>query len=300
MARLIPFVALVVAAGYLLRKLGLVRGEAARDLTQIVFYVTLPPLIFTNLHGGEVDLSMLAMPAVAWAHALVGLALGWGLARLTRLPPRRAGAVMLAAAFGNTTYFGYPVIQGFYGTSHLTLAIFYDLLGATIAANTLGVFTAARFGTGELHPSRILGRLLRFPPIWALGLGLVLRGVALPPLVLELLSRLGEVTVPLIMLSIGLSLELRHWRTAWPVVLAVAVLRLAVLPLLVLVGVRLVGLPTAYQQTAVLQAAMPTMFFSLTLALLFDLEVRIVVNAIMVTTLASFATLPLWHRVLGL
>ena len=44
---------------------------------------------------------------------------------------------------------------------------------------------------------------------------------------------------------------------------------------------------------------MPTMFYSLTLALVFGLRVNLTVNAIMFSTVAAFATLPLWRLLLS-
>lgn len=299
MTELIAFVLLTIGAGYALRKSGLVHEGLAKDLNTLVFYLTLPALVFLALHRAELSWGVLAMPLVAWTMIGVALALGFAFARLLRLPKATAGAFMLALAFGNTTFFGYPIIEGLYGAQHLTLAIFYDQLGATLAVNTLGVALASRMGAGTADWRAFLKRLLRFPPIWALAVGLLAHGMPLPPLAEHLLDRLGGLTVPLIMLSIGLSLQFRHWREDLGLVTVVALGRLVVLPALVWLGVGLVGLPTAYQQAAVMEAAMPVMFFALTVTHLFGLPVRFMVNAIMLTTLLSFATLPAWHMLLG-
>ncbi|MFN3432247.1 MAG: AEC family transporter [Candidatus Sericytochromatia bacterium] len=280
---LIFFVAMV-GAGYLLRRLDLVRTEAAKDLNQLVFYVTLPPLIFMAMHGATFTLTMAVLPALGWGLTFVALCLGLLLVRVLRLPREQAGAFMLALGFANTTFLGYPLIQGFYGEGHLTLAILYDLLGTTLAVNTLGVAVASASGGAPASPSAMARRLLLFPPIWALVLGLVCHGMPLHPVLSELLQRLGDLTTPLIMFALGLSLQFRHWRKHLGLVGLVAVGRLLVLPAVALVVTRLMGLPVAYQQAVVLQAAMPTMFYSLTLAMVFGLETTLVVNAIMVTT----------------
>lgn len=306
MLELFTFVLAAVASGYALRKAGVVRAELAKDLNQLVFYLTLPPLVFMALHGAALSWDMLTMPALGWGLSLAGLALGLGVARALKLPPGKAGALVVAVAFGNTTFFGYPIIEGLYGREALTLAVFYDLLGTTLAVNLLGTAVAAAFASrmasrpGEAPAPGWLAmrRLALFPPIWALALGLILRGLTLPPLLTGVLEQLGALTVPLIMISIGLSLQFRHWRQDWPLVAFAAASRLVLLPLAMWAAVRGLGLPAAYVQVAVMEAAMPTMFFSLTLALLFGLEVNVVVNAIMASTLLSFLTLPLWHALL--
>ena len=300
MAELMAFVGVMVASGYVLRSLGLVREEVARDLSHVVFYFTLPPLIFLALYRAELSWSLLIMPAIAWGLSLGGVVVVLGLARLFKLSQGKAGALAIVTVFGNTTFFGYPVIQGFYGTEGLTLAIFYDLLGATMAANTVALGIASVLGSdGRVDKKELARKFLLFPPIWALVIGLALHGVTLPRLLETLLTRIGDLTTPLIMLSIGLSLQLEAWREDLGLVGIAAVGKLLVVPLVVWAVLSAFEIPPLFKQVAVLQAAMPTMFFSLTLALLFRLRLNLVVNAIMVSTLASFATLPLWHRILG-
>lgn len=299
MGELTALVVVMVAAGYAFRRSGVVRAEGARAINQVVLYLLLPPLVFLALQRAKLTWSLLLMPTFAWGLAFAGVGLGLALARLLRLDRPTAGAFVLAMVFGNTTYFGYPVIEGYYGPHHLTLAIFYDLLGATIAVNSLGVSLASALGDRAVHLREILLRLARFPAIWALGLGLAFNGVALPALLESTLQRLAGLTAPAIMFSIGVSLRLSAWREDLPLVAIAAVGKLLVLPLLVLGVAAGVRLPLDFRQVAVMQAAMPTMFYSLSLALLFRLRVNLVVNAILVTVVLSFATLPLWRCVLA-
>lgn len=299
MGNLVVLVVVMIGVGYVLRRLGLLRVEAAQDLNHLVFYVTLPALIFMALHQATLAWSMLAMPAIAWVYVSAGLAAGWAIARAFGLARDETGALMLALAFGNTTYLGYPVVRAFYDVPHLTLAIFYDQLGATMAMNTVGVLVASTLGAGGgVTPAKMLRRLASYPSIWALVLGLALHGLALPPIVGDLLERVGALTAPIVMVAIGLSLQFSAWRERLGIVSLAAVGRLLVLPLLMWGAMHVLRLPLAYQQTAVMQAAMPAMFFSLTLAVTFRLRVNIVVNAIMLTTLLSLATLPMWHYLL--
>jgi hypothetical protein len=289
----------LVAAGYLLRKRGMVGPDAPKDLNQLVFNLALPALIFEALRRSELSWSMLAMPAVAWGTLALWLGLGWALARALRLSREATGGFLLAMAFANTTFFGYPIVEGLYGRHHLALAIFYDLLGATLAVNTVGMLIATAYGHGAASPGAIARRLALFPPVWALAAGLALHGVELPGFLTLVLDRLGAMTVPLIMLSLGMTLRFSSWREDLGLVGVVALGRLVLLPLITWGVVRALGLGLDYQQAAVMQAAMPTMFYAFTLAMAFGLRVNLVINAIMVTTLLSFATLPLWHRLLA-
>jgi predicted permease len=287
-----------MVGGYVLRKSGLVRAEAAADLSRVVLWLTLPPLILTALHGVRLTAGDLAMPALAWGLSLLALGLGHLLVRVLKLPPARGGAFVLALAFANTTYMGYPIVSGFFPAPapHLPLAILYDQLGATFAINTLGTAYAGAMAGNAPAPRTLLLQLLRFPPLWGLVLGLALRDVDLPTPLWTLLQGAGALTIPLMLLSMGLSLRFGLWREAGGLVAAVAGIKLVALPLAMFGAVWALGLPTPHAQTAVLQAAMPTMFYTMTLALAVGLDTTLVVNAIVLTTLLAGLTLPLWHH----
>lgn len=300
MTDLMLLVGPLVAAGYVMRRTGLVREEAATDLSKAVFYFTLPPLIFQALHRAELHWSLLLMPVAAVSLALVGIGVGLALTRAFRIPGPKAGALIIATVFGNTTFLGYPIIQGFYGEDGLTLAIFYDLLGAAMVANTVAVILAGSLGRREpVQARKIIRRIVLLPPVWGMAAGLGLRWLVIPNPVETVIQSMANLTVPLIMLSIGLSLKLRDWRQDLPLVAMATAGRLVVFPLVAWIALRALGFPQDMLQVAVLQAGMPTMFFSLTLALLFGLRKELVLNIIMFSTLLSFLSLPAWHWLLG-
>ena len=300
MTELMSLLGLMVTAGYLMRRTGLVRPELASDLSKVVFYLTLPPLIFLALNKANLAWSMLMMPMVAWVYLLVGIAAGLLITKLMRMPGPKAGALIIVTLCGNTTFFGYPIVQGFYGQSGLTLAIFYDLLGASLVINTVLLLVASHLGGKKLVSGvDMLRQLVRLPPIWGLILGILFTDVDLPTWLARVIESVGNLTTPLIMLSIGLSLRFSAWREDLCLVAIATVLRLAIIPLFVWLVLTGLGFPEEMLRVAVLQAGMPTMFFSLTLALLFGLHKSLVVNAIMLSTLLSFATLPLWRLLLG-
>ncbi|MNY12768.1 Membrane transport protein [compost metagenome] len=240
------------------------------------------------------------MPAIAWFSILLGMGIGWGLARLGGLPRSQAGALMLLMSLGNTAFIGYPVLSAVYGPEHLTLGIFYDQLGMWIALNTVGIAIASSAGGAAVRPQDLVRKLLCFPPLYAVILGFALHGLAIPDWLDGAMQRIADMTTLLIMFSLGLALRPSNWRQDSRLVGAVVLVRLVVIPLVVWGLVKILGLPLAFQQTAVLQAAMPTMLSCLTLAVLYELDVMLVVNGLMATIFCSLVTLPIWYRLLAL
>lgn len=289
----------MVLAGLLFCRLGLVRREASRDLNQLVLNLCLPPLIFLALHTAQLEGTYAVMPLLAWGTILAGLGLAWMLGRILKLPGKKTMAVSLLMAFGNTTFLGYPLVSAFYGPSHMPPAILFDQLGTWVAINTVGLLLVGRAAGTALQPADMLRKLLSFPPFWALLLGLAWHDTALLPWLESLLRRIADLTIPLIMFSLGLSLRLARWRQDWQLVLLATLVKLGLIPLALLGATKLFGISPLLQQASVFQAAMPSMFYSLSLAILFGLEIELVVSGIMASTMLSLATLPLWHAILG-
>ncbi len=299
MNEIVGLILLLAAGGYALRKFGLVRPDAARDLNQIILYLFLPALIFTLLHKAHLAWKVAAMPAMAWLAVGVGLLAAFLVGKLLRLPPALMATFLLTSAMGNTTFLGYPIVRGFYDQAHLTLAILYDLLGSTLAVNTVGMAIAGGASSRGMAPGAIARRLLAMPVLWALVLGLATRGIGIPAPVERLLEGVGNLTVPMSMVTMGLALRISHLRHRWRLVLASAGIKLMAIPVVVWMAARVLGLPLAFQQSAVLESAMPTMFYALNLAIFFDLDAAFVLGAIAVSSLLCMATLPWWFWLLG-
>ena len=76
-------------------------------------------------------------------------------------------------------------------------------------------------------------------------------------------------------------------------------IKLALSPLVVWLVGGVLGVREPYFHSAVVEAAMPTQLLALVVADRFGLDVETLARAVVLCTLASFATLPLLHALLG-
>ncbi|MDO9557589.1 MAG: AEC family transporter [Coriobacteriia bacterium] len=282
----------LVALGTFLRTIGLLKADDTRPINNILIYVGLPALIFTTVQPAPVSGDLVEIPLVAWGITLAAVAVAWLLARALKLPGPTAGAFILCAAFGNTGYIGYPLATALLGETGLVRAIFYDVFGTVAAVLTVGILVAGQMGEheGRINPLR---ELLTFPPFIALLAALALRSVAVPIAVSDWLTALSKIVVPLIMMSVGLSLKPHSVRDRMGGVATVSIIKLLVLPLLALALGGLVMPGSDAVRLLVLQAGMPSMMLSLVIGMRFKLDVDFIASAILVTTVASVLTVPL-------
>ena len=301
---------LIIVIGVLWRVvLGAEHAERMRSLlAQGVYQVFLPALVLHVLWSTPVDFNTLRIPLVAALSVLISLLVaffiygnGWFVARCMGRNDRKAiGALLLAAAFGNFTYLGLPVLTQAFGEWTQFIAINFDLLASTPLLFTVGIIIARFYGVpAGGHP--FVG-LLRVPAIWAALLALLLSSMQVPmPGWLERAAQLlGSAVIPLMLLAVGMALR---WQAGWlqraPVLLPVLGIQLLFMPLVAWAVSLGVAMPGKMLAPVVVEAAMPCMVLGLVICDRFRLDASLYAEAVTVSTLLSFATLPLWLGVLA-
>lgn len=286
----------LAGVGVALRLTGVLKRTDSRVLNSIIVYAALPALIFSKVYVAELSWEYARLVGVAWIVCLSALALAWIACRALRLPKERAGAFLLVAAIGNTGYLGYPVSHMLLGDPGLTRAIFYDVFGTVAVLFTVGIAVASRFGDHSEGAVDVVKELLTFPAMVALLAALVMRLVPVPDAVeaqvIDWLELAGSMAVPLIMVSLGLSLSARGFRAAPAALGAASAVKLVVAPAIAFGAALLLGAGEA-TRLVVLQASMPTVMLSLVIGERFGLDTEFIASVILTTTVACIATIPL-------
>jgi auxin efflux carrier (AEC) len=296
---IIALILLLAGVGIALRVTKVLKPDDARPLNDIIIYAALPALVFRAVHGADLRPELLLMAVVAWAALLVGFAIAWGACRLLKLPDATAAGFMITAALGNTGYLGYPLALSLFGDEGLVRAIFYDIFGTVFAVLTIGLLIAGRLGDAGGRRVNVLKEVVTFPGVIALALALALRPVVIPDLVAQALEALGNLVVPLIMISLGVSLKAGTIRERYAALGGVTVVKLLLVPVVALgVGTVVLGDAEAVR-LGVMQAGMPSMMLSLVFGIRYRLDVDFIASAILVTTVGAIFTVPLFQILIG-
>lgn len=201
----------VIAVGWGLGRAGALPRDADRILTRLAFFAATPALLVTTLADAELGavLSARTLSAVvAEVVAVLGaFAVHRGLLR-RELPEAVIGA--LASAYVNAANLGIPVAVLVIGdATAIAPILLLQLLILTPAAFAVLDTTTRRLAAS---PLRRAAAPLRNPLVLAVlgGVALNLTGVPLDAVaaghVREILDLLGRMAVPLMMISLGLSL----------------------------------------------------------------------------------------------
>ena len=232
------------------------------------------------------------MPLVANATMATLFLIAYLIGKKLKFDKKLFGSFLLVAVVGNTGYLGYPLAQQLASNNGLTRAIFYDIFGTVIFILTVGLIVAEMYG-GKSHKINKIKELLTFPPLLALLLTFVLKPITLPSILIDGLSILGIVTIPLIMFSIGLSLEVSKIADyKLPIFLAL-ILKLLISPIIAFLYGNLFSLGSDLILIAVLEAAMPSALLSLVFGIKYELKNSYIASTIFALTVASAITVPL-------
>jgi predicted permease len=141
----------------------------------------------------------------------------------------------------------------------------------------------------------ILKRALIFPPLLSVALALILNFINIDVgfIVSNTLDYLSGAAIPLIMISLGLSLEFRGIKENIGAVFSVSIIKLIIAPLIASIIVLVLGMGSLERQVTIIEAAMPSAMLSLVLAITYDLDIKTTAACIFASTILSLITIPL-------
>ena len=285
-------------AGMLLRHFKRMPDNAPATLNSFIIHVSLPALTLLYVHELKISGDVVLIAAMAWL--VFGLASGffWLLGCWLQLPRATTGALMLTGGLGNTSFFGLPMVEAFYGKEGLSTAIIADQLGSFLALSVLGITVAGLYSSGRPTAVQIFKRIALFPPFISLAIALLLIPLEYADWFSGLLKRLGDTLAPLALLSVGMQLRLGHIAEHRRNLALGLGFKLILAPLLIwLLYVQLLGAQGLAIQVTLFEAAMPPMITAAIVASEHDLDPPLANLMVAVGLIVSFLTLSAWWHV---
>lgn len=283
---------LMVLLGYIVKFLGVLREKDAYSLNKVVVNIAIPSLIFTSLYNSKISViaTLLKMPLVSVTISLLIGIMVFLWTRIAYYDKKRAWSIILPAAMVNSGFMGYPVVLGVFGDAGLLRAILYDM-GSVFVFLIMGIMLAFIFGSDY---KKILRRTVFFPPLWALFLGVTFNAFSIPlGIISQVIKYLSGAAIPLIMISLGLSLDFEVIRSSLKDAAIVSIFRLLISPLLATLLIILFLSSGLEKSVAILEAAMPSAMLSMVLSIENNLDINLTAACVFMSTSLSLVTLPL-------
>lgn len=280
---------LMIALGYILKRRGVLKAQDSITLSKVVLDVTLPSLIFVNLSTAEINGDMIVLPVAALILSAVCMLIAYLFCSARGYSKVKTWTIMIACAMMNTGFLGFPITMGVFGNAGFLNAIFFDL-ETTLIFVIFGMVLVSVFGGNRRD---VLKQSVTFVPLWAVIFALIFNIFNLKyGYVLEnSLTYLGEATIPLIMITLGLRLDFRDIKHSISDSLFVALVKLIVAPLVMFFILTSIDFGGLSFKVAIIEAGMATAMNALVLSINYDLDTKLMSSMIFTNTLLALVTL---------
>ena len=288
--------------GYTLAYKGWFSPETKIMLPRLVTLVALPPCMVYNItttlsHDALLHLAYGSL--LPFASILATLVISTGIGKLIKVPPRRRAIFATGSAFSNTIFIGLPVNLALFGEAALPYVLLYYFANCSFFW-TVGNYMMASDGDVEHAPllSKATLKMILSPPMWGfiIGVSLVLFDIPLPTFLSNATMYLGNLTTPLIIIVLGISLQgmrLSSIKVSRDLVFLMFG-RFVICPLTMIGLTMLFPLPDLMRQVFIVQSSLPLVMSIALLSSYYKSDPEFGAVAVSTSTLLSIVTIPIY------
>ena len=290
----------MILVGFVIGEKGWFDDKSRGLLAKLVTQVALPCYMLYTITQRFTAADLLKMlPALRFPalSMVVLLGIATGVARIFAVRQDRRGLFISMFFNSNTIFVGLPINQALFGDASIPYVLIYYMCNTTFFW-TLGTYLIQRDGEGEAQfDLKTSLKKVFSPPLmgFLLGIVLVILHIKLPAFLASDLQYLGNLTTPLSMIFIGLSVS--HVGVKQLVLgkdqLLILLGRFLVAPLLMATIIYWVPLPNLMKQVFIIQSAMPVMTNAPVVARLYGADSDYAAVMVTETTLATMVVIPI-------
>lgn len=284
-------VLLIFLAGFVFQK---IMNLEIKPLSTLAIYLLLPFLVFKTFYEAKLDKNFLN---VVWTSMLIMIGLlifGMIIGQIFTVDRRKLCGFLLATAFPNSGNYGVPIIIFAFGQRSVAYAmaimVFHNILMGVV-----GVYIAASANQSGRAGFKSAGMSILKQPMNYVILPAILLNlyqIKVPANLMKSVSMVGNITIPLIMLILGMQLAGVSIKNVALSDMGLAiVMRLIMSPLLAYVFCLMFGLSHIITAVIVIMAAMPSAANTTMYAIQYDAQPDFVATSTLISTLCSVVTL---------
>lgn len=285
--------------GFMMGIKNIVAHSSINDITNILIDVSIPCTIIVSLIrpfsqrliGDTIEVCL----CVLIFHLLM-TAISYGLSKFLNVDKMKQGSWIFALVFSNNAFIGYPLMYALYGNDGLFLMAMGNVI-QNILIFSIGIrMTNLNYGKEE----RVRIRDIIFTKqniAVVIGLVLFFTQIPVPKPIVTLITYVSNLTVPLSMMVVGLSLSRYDVRNMFTdrEVYRLTALRMIVVPVIMLVAYKALGIEASKNlPLAILYftAALPSPAFTTIMAERYNTSIEFSSKCVFITTIISIVTVP--------
>lgn len=282
---------LVMAIGFIARRIGLIDDHTVSGCNKLVFRVFLPVSLARSIMRAEGSLGG-GLPLFAALGTIATFALGMLIVPRVVKENSRRGVIIQGLFRSNYAIFGIPLSEALFPMGDGGVAAM--MVAAVIPTfNILAVITLEIFRGGKFDVRRIVLGVLKNPLIWgcAIGYALMKANLALPLFVNSTIDKLAAVASPLALFVLGAAIRPGKLKGNARALIASVMGRLVLSPLVMLPIAYALGLRGPAFATLMIVFGSPTAVSSFTMAEQMGGDADLAAQQVALTTIFSSITM---------
>ena len=289
---------LLIFVGFAGVKAGIIQPESRKVFSSFLVSVVMP-MVILNSYMSEFDPDILSNLIWSFIFSTVVMVLGFVLSFLFMMKSKSKNKAILTfgSMFSNSVYMGFPLIQAMFGTEGmLYTSAFVTMFNVFVWTIGYVVVSGKPFG------KEVVKNVVTNPVLIAIGVGLViyLARIPVPEIVKQPISLIANMNTSLSMIIIGMviaSSNMKQFITNKEVWLLL-VRRLIIIPAICFALFYVLGISGMVANVVLILQACPTAAITSVFAIQFNHDENLAAGAVVLTTLCSIVTLPIFAMLL--
>ena len=209
---------LLIALGYLLKRINFIKSADSQVLSTLVLNVTLPSLVIVNLNSANLDLSFSILPIMMLIYGILAKVIMVALFR--KYDNHVKGSVGMMAASLNIGLFAYPLVETIWPENGMIYFGMADIGGAIIMFGVT-YFIGSYYSEGsDQFNFKFLGKkLISSVPLVTYIVMFILNmaNIHLPKASIDFFTIISKANMPLSMILLGIMLSFRIEKQFLPI-----------------------------------------------------------------------------------
>ncbi|MBQ9075585.1 MAG: AEC family transporter [Mogibacterium sp.] len=294
-----------VGIGFAANRLKVLPGECVKYFTALIMNITVPCLMISAITGQELDAGMYRNTIILFVltsliYVIIAVLSSLFADHFFTDREQQDRNILASAMTGcNSGFMGFPVAKAVYGAK-----VFYFVVIQNIS-NNLYLFLMSiphlhhREATGKRKRSakEIIAPFANITTITTVvSIIMLFTGIKLPDYAMNILTEVGDITIPLSMILVGVQLGTSKFSRIFSDrdLIITAFIKLVVAPLLVVVLMLPLPVDPVIKLTSVLCTCFPSAAMGVATAAKGNKNSVLMAEAVAVSTVLSMITLPVW------
>ncbi|MDR7237650.1 AEC family transporter [Neobacillus drentensis] len=203
------YIIIIIALGYLLKRLNILKEKDGEVISKIIFKISLPALVLVTFDSVKIETSLILLPVIVLIYGLITACLG--LLVFKNEERELKGSFLMLSGF-NVGLFAFPLVFAIWGMEGLTYFSMFDV-GTSFVVFGIAYILGSYFSAEglKLKPIEILKKLGKSIPLMTYLIASILNfsHIQLPDTNINVASTISKANMPLSLLLLGLYLNFK-------------------------------------------------------------------------------------------